>query len=39
MRNRLVHGYSDLDPEVVWKTATEEIPTLFPLLISLLPAD
>jgi uncharacterized protein with HEPN domain len=39
MRNRLVHGYTDIDAEVVWKTATEEIPALLPPLISLLPAD
>ena len=26
MRNRLVHGYSSIDLEIVWKTATDEIP-------------
>lgn len=25
MRNRLVHGYFDIDTEIVWKTATEEL--------------
>jgi uncharacterized protein with HEPN domain len=39
MRNRLVHAYTDIDHEVVWKTATGEIPALLPLLTSLLPAD
>ncbi len=39
MRNRLVHAYADIDHEVVWKTATEEIPALLPPLISLLPTD
>lgn len=28
MRNRLIHGYFDIDTEVVWKTVTEELPTL-----------
>ncbi|MDZ4674087.1 MAG: DUF86 domain-containing protein [Gemmatimonadota bacterium] len=25
MRNRIVHGYDDLDPEIVWRVATEDI--------------
>ena len=28
MRNRLIHGYSTVDADVVWKTVTEEIPGL-----------
>lgn len=28
MRNRLIHGYFDIDTEVVWKTVTEELPIL-----------
>ena len=28
MRNRLIHGYFDIDLDVVWKTVTEEIPPL-----------
>jgi len=39
MRNRLVHAYADIDRDVVWKTVTEEIPALLPLLLPLLPAD
>ena len=26
MRNRLIHGYFDIDTEIVWKTATVELP-------------
>jgi len=33
-RNRLIHGYFDIDRGIVWKTATEEIPSL---LIQLRP--
>ena len=36
MRNRLIHGYFDIDTEIVWKTATEELPALLPLLKSLI---
>ena len=36
MRNRLIHGYSTIDPEAVWKTATEDLPTLLPLLRALI---
>ena len=39
MRNRLVHAYIDIDHEVVWTTATVEIPELLPLLIPLLRTD
>lgn len=38
MRNRLIHGYFDIDPTVVWKTATVEIPALVPLLRALTDA-
>jgi uncharacterized protein with HEPN domain len=26
MKNRLIHGYFDIDSDVVWKTVTEEMP-------------
>jgi uncharacterized protein with HEPN domain len=39
MRSRLIHAYFDIDPNIVWKTATEEIPALMPLLVSLLPME
>jgi uncharacterized protein with HEPN domain len=32
MRNRLVHAYFDIDHDILWKTVTEEIPALLPLL-------
>jgi uncharacterized protein with HEPN domain len=35
MRNRLIHGYFDIDKTVVWKTATLEVPALVPLLRTL----
>ena len=28
MRNRLVHGYFDIDLNIVWQTATVEVPDL-----------
>lgn len=28
MRNRRIHGYFDIDTEIVWKTATLEVPAL-----------
>lgn len=36
MRNRLVHGYFDIDKEIVWITATQEIPDLAVQLRNLL---
>jgi uncharacterized protein with HEPN domain len=36
MRNRLVHGYFDVDLEIVWRTATESLPPLILTLESLL---
>lgn len=32
MRNRLIHGYFDIDADIVWKTATQEIPGLLSAL-------
>jgi len=37
MRNRLVHAYFDIDRDILWKTVTEEIPDLIPLLAASLP--
>jgi len=28
MRNLLIHEYNEIDPELVWKTATRDIPSL-----------
>jgi len=35
MRNRVVHAYFDIDDEIIWKTATEELPQLLPTLRAL----
>ncbi len=32
MRNRLVHAYFEIDHDILWKTATTEIPDLLSLL-------
>lgn len=36
MRNRLIHGYFDINPDLVWKTVTVELPRLIPLLKTLI---
>jgi uncharacterized protein with HEPN domain len=36
MRNRLIHAYFDIDRDILWRTATEEIPGLLPHLRALL---
>jgi uncharacterized protein with HEPN domain len=36
MRNRLIHSYFDIDHDVLWQTAAEEIPSLLPLLQALV---
>jgi uncharacterized protein with HEPN domain len=36
MRNRLTHAYFDIDAEIVWKTATVELPALAASLRALL---
>jgi len=32
MRNRLIHGYFDIDLDIVWKTVKQDIPPLLPIL-------
>ena len=39
MRNRLIHAYFDIDRDIVWRTVTEEIPSLQSQLLQLLPKD
>jgi uncharacterized protein with HEPN domain len=39
MRNRLIHAYFDIDRDIVWRTVTEEIPSLRLQLLQLLPQD
>ena len=36
MRNRLIHAYFDIDNDVLWKTATDEIPLLVEALRPIL---
>jgi uncharacterized protein with HEPN domain len=36
MRNRLIHAYFDVDRDILWKAATEEVPALAPRLIALI---
>lgn len=36
MRNRLIHAYFDIDPDILWKTAVEEIPALRLSLLALI---
>ena len=35
MRNRLVHAYFDIDRDILWSTATVEVPALLSVLQSL----
>ncbi len=35
MRNRLVHAYFDIDVDILWVAASEEVPALLPQLQSL----
>jgi uncharacterized protein with HEPN domain len=37
MRNRLIHAYFDIDRDILWKTVSEELPALLPLLRALGP--
>jgi uncharacterized protein with HEPN domain len=39
MRNRLVHGYFDINKDVVWTTVTHDLANLEPHLSELLRAD
>jgi uncharacterized protein with HEPN domain len=36
MRNRLVHGYFDVDLGIIWRTTTESLPPLVSALESIL---
>jgi uncharacterized protein with HEPN domain len=36
MRNRLVHAYFDLDLDLIWATASQELPAIIPRLTALL---
>ncbi len=39
MRNRLIHGYDDVDLDVVWDTATIHVPRLLKDVEPLLPPE
>ena len=36
MRDKLIHGYFGVSTEVVWKTVTEDLPTLRKQMVDLL---
>jgi len=36
MRNRLIHAYFEIDRDILWKTAVEEVPALHALLLPLI---
>ena len=36
MRNRLIHAYFDIDPEIVWGTITQDLPLLVAALTELV---
>ena len=36
MRNVLVHGYFDIDTDIVWQAVTSDVPALKPAILSLL---
>ena len=36
MRNRLIHAYFDVDHNIVWKTAKEDLPTFRDILESII---
>ena len=39
MRHRLAHAYFDINQEILWKTATLEVPRLLPELRALLEGE
>jgi uncharacterized protein with HEPN domain len=39
MRNRLIHAYFDIDCDILWKTAIDELPTLLPRLQGLIKSE
>jgi uncharacterized protein with HEPN domain len=39
MRDRLIHGYFDVNLDVVWKTVTQDLPPLVAQLEKLLPLE
>ena len=39
MRNRLIHGYDEVDRTLLWKTVTEDIPLLIIELEKIVPPE
>ena len=39
MRNRLIHAYSDIDLNVLWKTVLEDLPPLIAELEKIVPIE
>ena len=39
MRNRMIHGYEDIDMDIVWDTVERDIPHLIPQLERLVPPE
>ncbi len=39
MRHRLVHGYFEIDIDLVWKTAQEDLPKLIEVIEKLVPPE
>lgn len=37
MRHRLIHGYYDVDPDIVWDTVQEDLPPLIAAIKKILP--
>lgn len=36
MRNRLILAYADVDPDILWETVVEDLPSLIALLKDIL---
>ncbi|OGL51313.1 MAG: hypothetical protein A3G31_03510 [Candidatus Schekmanbacteria bacterium RIFCSPLOWO2_12_FULL_38_15] len=39
MRNRLIHGYFNINLDILWKTVTEDIPPLIAELDKIVPSE
>jgi uncharacterized protein with HEPN domain len=39
LRNRLIHGYSDINLDIVWDTVAQDLPMLIERLQSIIPSQ
>ncbi|HUO08881.1 MAG TPA: DUF86 domain-containing protein [Phycisphaerae bacterium] len=39
MRNRIIHGYFDVDPDIVWATVQNNLPKLIESLFQIIPHE